>query len=94
MTVKDILDRFPHEEFDHHDGRPTCALIKDVDEKLSANASAIHSTLSDSRHGLLGLTLPPATCNTITNAPFARPLNPGPRAIIPNSATARAALSA
>jgi len=94
MTVNDILDRFPYKEFDLHPGRPTYALIKDINEKLSANASAIHSTLSDGRHGLLGLTIPPAVCNTITNLPFVRPLNPGPRAIIPNSSNARATLLA
>ena len=94
MTVTHILDRFPHEEFDLHDCRPTHALIKDINQKLSANASAIHSTLSDGHHGLLGLTLPPAVHNTVKNVPFARPLNPGPRPIIPANATARSTFSA
>ena len=53
MTVTDILDRFPHKDFDLHNCRPTYALIKDINAKLSANASDIHSILSDGRHGLL-----------------------------------------
>lgn len=89
-----MLDRFPHEEFDLHNGKPTCASIKEVNDKLSAKTAAIHSTLSDSRHGLLGLTLPPNICDAITNAPFVRPLNPGPRPITPTTATARATMQA
>ena len=93
MPVTHMLDRFPHKEFDLHNCRPTYALIQLINQKLNANASAIHSTLSDGRHGLLGLTLPPAVCNTITNVPFVRPINPGPRPIIPTNATARATLA-
>ena len=48
MTVTDILDRFPHKGFDLYNSRPAYTLMKDINEKLSANASTIHSTLSDS----------------------------------------------
>ena len=92
--TSDILDRFPYKEFELYNGKPTYASIKEVNNKLSANAAAIHSTLFDGRHGLLGLTLPPSIYNTITNIPFVRPLNPGPRPIIPTNSTARATLQA
>ena len=88
------INRFPHKEFNLINGKPTCAAIKSVNDKLSANAASIHSTLSDGRHGLLGLVVPPTIHSTITNVPFVRPLNPGPRPIIPQTATARATLMA
>ena len=88
------IDRFPYKEFNLINGKPIYATIKSVNDKLSANAASIHSTLSDGRHGLLGLVVPPNIYNTITNVPFVRPLNPGPRPIIPQNATARATLIA
>ena len=58
MTVTNILDHFPHKEFNLCDCRPTYSLIKSINQKLSANTSAIHSTSPDRHHGLLRLTLP------------------------------------
>ena len=45
MLQSDILDRFSHKEFNLYSHKPTCTKIKEVNEKLSANASAIYSTL-------------------------------------------------
>ena len=92
--TNDILDRFPYKHFSLINGKPTYATIKSINDKLSANAASIHSTLSDGRHGLLGLVIPPNIYSTITNVAFIRPLNPGPRPILPQNATARATLQA
>ena len=77
MPVTDILDKFPYKKFNLKSNYLIHATIKEVNKKLSTNTSAIHSTLSDGRHGLLSLTLPLAIYNTITNIPFIRLLNQG-----------------
>ena len=94
MTITDILDKFPHKEFELNPNKSIHTSIKDINKKLSANASAIYSTLSDGRHSLLGLTLPATVYNTISNISFVRPLNTGPRLIIFTSVNTHAMLAA
>ena len=68
--------------------------MKITSDKLSANAAAIHSMLSDGRQGLLGLSVPPSIFNTIPNIHFTRPVNPNPRPIMPTNSDARSVLFA
>ena len=88
IITNNIIDRFLYKDFQLINGKPTYTTIKSVNDKLSTNTSAKYSTLSDGRHGLLGLVIPSTIYNTITNVPFIRPLNPGARPIIPTNATA------
>ena len=70
MKRLDILKKVPYQDFDLYQDRPMYASIKNVHDKLSANASFIHSILSDGRHGLLGLIITPAI---LTNQPWSLP---------------------
>ena len=66
--------------------------INVASDKLSFNAVAIHSMLSDSRQGLFCLAVLPSVFKTITNIFFNRIVNPSLLPIISNNASTRSAL--
>ena len=55
--TNDVINISLNKDFKLINGKPTYATIKLVNDKLSTNAAAIHSTLSDSKHSILGLVI-------------------------------------
>ena len=72
-----IKGNFPFPIFPHHHGLPDYSIVNQVHTKGKANASSITSELGGGAHGLLGLTLSPATFLQLTGHHFVRPANPG-----------------
>ena len=87
-----MLEKFLRQEFDLNPSKPTHATMKISSNKLSANAVAIHSMLSNSRQGLLGLSVQLVIFITITNINVITPVNPGSQLNMPTNASTRAAL--
>ena len=76
-TIEAVKENFPHPHIPAQPGMPTYEVISAVHRKLKANAASVSSTLGGGIHGLLGLTILPATYQTITGHAFVAPFNPG-----------------
>lgn len=76
-TMETVKENFPHPHIPAQPGMPTYDIIASVHRKLKANAASVASTLGGGTHGLLGLTILPATYQTVTGYPFIPPINPG-----------------
>ena len=83
--MEEIKDCFPHPHIPAQPGMPTYEIIAASHRKLKANAASVTSTLGGGNHGLLGLTILPATYQTVTGHVFVAPVNPGS---LPNIAPA------
>eukprot|EP00957_Ditylum_brightwellii_P035315 2678535-Ditylum_brightwellii.AAC.1 len=59
ITAELITTSFPHSVILRLPGDPTYRCIYKVNKSLSKNAGSVHSTLGDSGHGILGLTIRP-----------------------------------
>ena len=66
-------------------GEPTADTLIVLQKQLKANAKAVPSNLGGSNLGHLGLMIPPARCNLLSNMPFATPSHPGPLIIPPGT---------
>lgn len=75
--MEEIKECFPHPHIPSQHGMPTFEIIADVHRKLKANAASVSSNLGGGTHGLLGLTILPATYQTVTGHAFVAPVNPG-----------------
>ena len=76
------------------EGIPSFATIRQIQVKLNANASSIHSNLGDGQLELLFRTVSQATYETLSNVPFIPSENHGPIPIIPRESSARVAADA
>ena len=81
MSADSLNDSFPHTTILRHTGMPTYETIKNVHQKLKANAASVQSELGGA-HGLVGLTLSRQAYATITGADFTIPENLGILAIV------------
>ena len=86
-NIETVKEGFPHPIIPKHIGMPTYDVIAAVHTKLKANAASVESTLGEGTHGLLGLTVYPATYRTITGNAFQPPPNPGALPTIPANQT-------
>ena len=86
-TVEAIKEGFPHLTIPRQPGKPTYESIHAVHALLKANAASIASELGGGAHGLLGLTLNPATYVQLAGVAFMRPVNPGTTPTIPAGST-------
>ena len=69
-------------------GEPTADSLILLLKELKANATSIYSNLGGGTHGHLFLVIPPEQFNLISNAPFVRPVHPGPLVIPPGTTAA------
>ena len=74
---ENIKSNFPFPLIPRNPGLPTFTTINETHSKGKANASSVPSELGGGSHGLLGLTLSPATYLQLTGHNFVRPINPG-----------------
>ena len=74
---ENIKSNFPFPLIPKNPGLPDFKSINEVHSKGKANASSVASELGGGTHGLLGLTLSPATYLQLTGHNFIRPINPG-----------------
>ena len=72
-----IKGNFPFPIFPRHPGLPHYNSVNKVHTKGKANCLYYFRTRGGGAHGLLGLTLSPATYFQLTGHQFARPANPG-----------------
>jgi len=86
-TIEAVKENFPHPHIPAQSGMPTYEAIAAMHRKLKANAASVNSTLGGGTHGLLGLTILPATYQTITGHAFVAPVNPGALPTIAATAT-------
>ena len=77
-AVGKIRDSFPFLSVDPIIGQPIYESIKNLHNKLSANAASVHSYQGNGRQGFLFLTIRPEVYNTLSDVPFIPPTNPGP----------------
>ena len=78
MTNSDTIEaNFPFPIIPREPGLPTFQIVNDIHNKSKENAASISSSLSGGAHGLLGISLSPATYHQITGSRFVRPTNPG-----------------
>jgi hypothetical protein len=82
-----ITDNFPHKTITPIIGQPTYESIKELHLKLNENAVKVHSHLGNGLLGFLGVTVTPAVYDTLSNAPFVVPANPGVAPVFPAGAT-------
>jgi len=80
--MEEIKEYFPHPHIPAQPGMPTFEIIAAIHRKLKSNAASVTSTLGGGNHGLLGLTILPATYQTVTGHVFVAPVNPGSLPII------------
>ena len=66
-------------------GEPDYAQLKNLKDKLKANAAKIPSDLGGGGHGHLGLVLSAIEYANVSAIPYVRPLHPGPVVIPPNA---------
>ena len=74
---ENIKANFPFPLIPRQPGLPDFTIINEVHTKGKANASSVASELGGGAHGLLGITLSPATYLQLTGHNFIRPINPG-----------------
>ena len=77
-SVDDILAKFPTSKLPRINGEPTYDSITAVKTELYANAAVIPTTLGGGQLGHLGLVMPPALYETLSETPFIIPADPGP----------------
>ena len=88
MSEKEIEAQFVFKTLPKINGEPDFKQLKELKDKLKANASKIQSDLMGGNHGHLGICLTPAEQALVSPIPYVRPGNPGPLTI-PHGATAR-----
>jgi hypothetical protein len=74
---ENIKSNFPFPILPRQPGLPDYHSINEAHTKGKANAASVASELGGGAHGLLGLTLSPATFFQLTGNHFVRPVNPG-----------------
>ena len=84
----DFQRQFYHRTMEKIHGEPTYGLLKNLKDRIKANAASITSRLGGGAHGHLGLVLDPAEYANVSAVPYIRPGHPG-TLTIPNAATAR-----
>ena len=92
-TAEKILESFPHPTIVPIIGQPTHETIDQAHLKLNANAASVHSHRGNGQLGLLYLTVQPDACNTLSDAPFDPPVNPGQHPFIPEGSAGPQAAS-
>ena len=90
MTSKpeDICSRFPINKITKCEGVIEYKIIHKIHRKVQANASTIQSELGGGQHGLLRLTMQPATYQTVIGKDFQRPVRPPQAAPVPTNTDA------
>ena len=75
MTSKPeyIFSKFLFKKITKYEGIIDYKIIREIDRKLQANASSIQSELGEGQHGILGMTMQPATYQTVTWQEFLIP---------------------
>jgi hypothetical protein len=92
-STDSILGKFTYQNLPRIVGIPTYATIKLLTDDLKANAACITSELGGGALGHLALTVPPDVYATLSNTPWAAPVNPGPvpPALLANATAAQIA---
>ena len=72
-----VIESFTYSTLSKIDGEPDFTCIKNVKKLLITNTSSRESELGGGQHGVLGLVISPARCQTITGYQFAPHNNPG-----------------
>ena len=80
---------FEHPELTRIVGEPTTAMLITLQAEIRDNAQAVPSVLGGGSHGHLGLVCSPAAYRALIPGvdAYARPINPGPLALIPDNLT-------
>ena len=78
LTVDKILALFPNATLPTIHGEPTYETINDIVQHMYANAATVSCPLGGGQHGHIGLIMKPALYQTLSEAAFVRPLDPGP----------------
>ena len=84
----DFKKLFYYRTMERIHGEPTYNLLKNLKDRIKANAASITSRLGGGAHGHLGLVLDPPIYANVSAVPYVRPLHPGDLNI-PVAATAR-----
>ena len=75
MSADNLNNSFPHTTTPRHTVMSTYETIKNVHQRLKANAASIQSGIGGGAHVLLGLTLSRQPYPTITKTDFTLPEN-------------------
>jgi hypothetical protein len=92
-STDSILSKFTYQNLPRIVGIPTYATIQLLSNDLKANAACISSELGCGALGHLTLTVSPNIYTTLSNTPWAAPVNPGPvpPALLANTTAAQIA---
>ena len=80
---------FQYKELTKIHGEPNYDSIRRLHNQIKANAASVPSNLGGGQFGHMGLVLTQNQHGMISNAPFIRPVHPGPCVIPPNSTQAQ-----
>ena len=91
LLVDDIVAEFPIKSIPPIQGEPNYESINEIIQVLYANAASLATTYGGGRHGHIGLIMKPAIYATLSETPYATPIDPGPLPTFPVDRTYTAA---
>ena len=78
QSVDDIVSKFPIKTLPRIDGEPTYESINNIMKILYANEATLPTTMGGGTHGHIGIIMKPELYSTLSEIPYAIPLDPGP----------------